>query len=126
MKKLAYLTLLLSSMSVHAQSRDAIMGPEQGLWQTLVMILIAMLFFYFILWRPEQKRRQALDQQRDTMKQGDTVIAMGIKGTVLRIDKDTVIVKMYDGAKVEFLKGAVTEVVQGSEEDGRKAEKENK
>jgi len=29
-----------------------------------IMIGIAMVFFYFILWRPEQKRRKLMEQQR--------------------------------------------------------------
>ena len=49
---------------------------DSGIWQTVMMIGIAMLFFYFILWRPEQKRRKALDDQRNSMKKGDRVVAV--------------------------------------------------
>jgi len=76
-------------------------------------------FFYFILWRPEQKRRKALENQRSTLKKGDRVTAMGIIGTVLRIQEHTVILKMYDGAKIEVIKGAITDVIPGSEEDAK-------
>lgn len=81
-----------------------------GLMQTLVMIGIALLFFYFILWRPEQKRRKALQNQRNSMKKGDKVTAMGIIGTLEDIQENTVILKMVDGAKVEMLKAAITDV----------------
>jgi len=90
---------------------------DQGIWQTLVMIGIAILFFYFILWRPEQKRRKALEEQRESLQKGDKVTAMGIIGTVLRVQERTVILKLYDGAKIEVLKGAITEVAPGSEEE---------
>ncbi|MBP9841776.1 MAG: preprotein translocase subunit YajC [Simkaniaceae bacterium] len=89
---------------------DATVGREQNLWQTLVIIGIFFVFFYFILWRPEQKKRKKLEQQRQGMKVGDRVTAMGIIGTVARIQEHTVIVKMVDGAKVEFIKGAITDV----------------
>jgi preprotein translocase subunit YajC len=84
--------------------------PDGGLWQTVIMLGIAAVFFYFILFRPEQKRRQMLEEQRTSMKQGDKVIAMGILGEVVRVQDETVIVKMHDGSKLEFLRGAITEV----------------
>lgn len=96
--------------------------PDQGFWQTFVMIGIALIFFYFILWRPEQKRRQQMEQTRSALKTGDRVTAMGIIGTVVKIQDQTVILKMYDGSKVEFLKGAITEVVPGTEEGSKKAD----
>lgn len=85
--------------------------PDQGLTQTLVMITIAMVFFYFILWRPEQKRRKEIENQRSGLKKGDRVTAMGIIGTVISVKEHTVILKMYDGAKIEMLKAAISEIL---------------
>lgn len=75
-----------------------------------------MSFFYFILWRPEHKRRKEIEKKRGSMKKGDKVTAMGIVGTVDRIKEQTVIVKMVDGAKIEFLKAAISEVSMKEEE----------
>lgn len=105
---------------------DDMPPPDQGMWQTMIMISIAFLFFYFLLMRPEQKRRKAMDEQRNAMKKGDRVVAMGILGSVLRIQEQTVILKMYDGSKIEVLKGAISEVTPGSEDDIKKAEKEDR
>jgi len=93
-------------------------------WQTIIMILVALLFFYFILWRPEQKRRKAIETKRSGMKKGDRVTAMGIIGTVHNVSDQTVILKMHDGAKLEFLKQAITEVHE--EAVTEKPEKEEK
>jgi preprotein translocase subunit YajC len=81
---------------------------------TIVMLAIAMLFFYFILWRPEQKRRKVAEQMRAALKKGDRVTAMGILGIVSKIQEHTVILKMVDGAKIEVLKAAITDVQPGS------------
>jgi len=89
---------------------DSAAGSEGGFTQTLIMIAVALFFFYFILWRPEQKRRKKVEQQRSGMKQGDKVTAMGIVGVVDDIRETTVVLTMVDGAKVEFLKHAITEV----------------
>lgn len=124
MKKCLFVLLTLP-MSLLAQDAPT-PPPEQSFYQTLVMIAIALMFFYFILWRPEQKRRKAMEEQRSALKQGDRVTAMGIIGTVVRIQDQTVILKMYDGSKVEFVKGAITEILPGTDEDAKKADKEDK
>ncbi len=110
---------------VFADSVESIPPRDQGLWQTLAMVGIALVFFYFILWRPEQKRRKEMDQKRDTMKKGDRVTAMGIVGTVAKVQEHTIIVKMVDGNKIEFLKGAISEVLPATEQEAAKAEKED-
>lgn len=107
---------LFASGHLMAEGGEAV-GRDHNMWQTVVMIAIAMLFFYFILWRPEQKRRKALEEQRSSMKKGDKVTAMGILGTVVRVQEQTVILKMFDGSKIEVLKGAITEVAPGSESE---------
>lgn len=111
----------LMSSKLLAEGEEAL-PPDQSLWQTAVMIGIAFAFFYVILWRPEQKRRKALDEKRGAMKQGDRVAAMGILGTVVRVKEDTVILKMYDGAKLEFYKAAVTDILPESSSEGKKGE----
>jgi preprotein translocase subunit YajC len=99
--------------------------PDQGFLQMLMIFAICGLFFYLILWKPEQKRRKAMEDVRNSLKKGDRVTAMGILGTVIRVQENTVIIKLYDGAKMEVLKGAITEVTPGSEDDVKKAEKDS-
>jgi preprotein translocase subunit YajC len=126
MKAKCYLLLvtlsLLLSGRLFAEGEEAAPPPDQSFWQTLVMIGIAFLFFYVILWRPEQKRRKALEEQRTALKKGDRVAAMGIIGTVLRIGEQTVILKMYDGTKLEFYKAAITDILPETDENGKKVE----
>lgn len=131
MKRMIYfflsMQMFMLSGGLFAVDEEAPPQPrDQGFTQTLVMIGIALLFFYIILWRPEQKRRKAAEELRNSLKKGDRVTAMGMIGTVLRIQEQTVIIKMYDGSKIEFLKGAISDVVPGTEEDVKKAEKEDK
>ncbi|HEV8052638.1 MAG TPA: preprotein translocase subunit YajC [Parachlamydiaceae bacterium] len=131
MKKIMYSliclqTMLISSPLLANLEDDGMPSPDQGIMQTVMMISIALIFFYFILWRPEQKRRKEIETLRSSLKKGDRVTAVGIIGTVLRIQEQTVILKMYDGSKIEVLKGAITEVIAGTEEDAKKAEKEDR
>lgn len=101
-------------------AQDASPTPGGGISQTLIMIGIALVFFYFILWRPEQKRRKMAETMRNSLKKGDRVTAMGIIGRVEKIQDQTVILKMVDGAKIEFLKAAITDVQASTEEESRK------
>jgi preprotein translocase subunit YajC len=113
------LLFLLPAAGLFAQE-SAPANPGGGMTQTLIMIGIALVFFYFILWRPEQKRRKASEQMRSALKKGDRVTAMGIVGKIDRIQDQTVILKMVDGAKIEMLKAAITDVQPASDEDSRK------
>ena len=117
MKKL-FSTLAASQLllNFNLSAQEAPPMRDQGFIQTLVMMAIALLFFYFILWRPEQKRRKQLEKQRNTLRQGDKVTAVGIIGTVIRVQENTVILKMYDGSKIEVLKAAITDVMPDSDE----------
>lgn len=94
--------------SLLAQAAPAAQGG--GMMQTFIMIGVALVFFYFILWRPEQTRRKAAEAMRSAMKKGDKVTAMAIIGTVDRITDHTVVMKMIDGSKIEVLKAAITDV----------------
>jgi preprotein translocase subunit YajC len=124
MKNLFILVGTLPAFSLFAQGDEAAPPPTQGFSQMLILFAIAMLFFYFILWRPEQKRRKAMDDVRGKLKKGDRVNAIGIIGTVVRVNEQTVILRMVDGAKIEVVKAAITEVTPGSDEDVKKIESE--
>jgi preprotein translocase subunit YajC len=114
--------VLLLNGRLFAQEAEAPVLPDDSLWQTLIMIGIAFMFFYVILWRPEQKRRKALEDQRSSLQRGDRVSALGIIGTVVKIGDQTVILKMYDGSKLEFYKAAISDVIPETDESGKKVE----
>ncbi|MCB1108246.1 MAG: preprotein translocase subunit YajC [Chlamydiia bacterium] len=93
---------------------DAAAAPTQNLWQTVMMIGVAVVFFYFILWRPEKKRRKAMETKRSSMQKGDQVTAMGIIGKVVKIDDATVTITTGGDTKIEMLKAAITDVTPAS------------
>ncbi len=131
MKKMIYSLVCLQavffSSGLFAEGEVEALPPRDGsFWQTIVMIGIAILFGYFIIWRPEQKRRKTMETQRSALKKGDRVTAMGIIGTVVRIQEHTIILRMYDGSKIEFVKAAITDVMPGTDEEAKKIDKEEK
>ncbi len=91
-------------------------SPQGGFMQMFIMLGMAVVFFYFIMWKPDQKRRQAAEAMRSALKKGDKVTAMAIVGTIDRFNQDTVVLKMIDGSKIEVLKASITEVHSHSNE----------
>ena len=57
----------------------------------IIMLAIFAAVFYFLLIRPEKKRKKQAQEQRDAMKVGDTVITIGgITGEIEKIRKETI------------------------------------
>lgn len=107
MKK-CLLPLFLAPCSLFAEA-NTVAAPDQGFTQTLVMVVIALVFFYLILWRPEQKRKKEMLEQRSKMKKGDHIVVMGVVGTISKIKETTVVVRSAD-SEIEFIKAAISEV----------------
>ena len=98
------------------QAAQTIQAQTQGFEQTLMMIVVAVVFFYFILWRPESKRRKELETKRSGLKKGDrVVVAGGILGEVFKVQNETLIIRLTDGAKMEVLKTSIQDVQAGAE-----------
>ena len=95
-------------MNINFLAQEA--AKTQDLTQTLVMLVVIMGAFYLILWRPEQKKRKALEQKKTAIQKGDRVVAVGIVGTVHKILETSVVLTMVDGSKIEVLKTAISEV----------------
>lgn len=117
---LASLGAMTAALPLMAEGAEP---ARQGgsLFQTVLMIGVAVVFFYFILWRPEQKRRKQMEKVRSSLKKGDRVTAMGMVGTVVKVQDNSVILSLYEGAKVEILKAAITDVQAAAEEKVEKA-----
>ena len=113
MKKFFPLLALPAIFPALLSAQEAAPNTQGSMVSTLMMIGVAILFFYFILWRPEQKRRKESEKMRSLLKKGDKVTAMAILGTIDRINEQTVVLKMIDGSKIEMLKAAITDVQSG-------------
>ena len=115
MKKILMFTIpaLCTTASAFAQTEPA--TGNSNLMQMLFMIGFAVVFFYFIIWRPDQKRRKQMEQMRSSIAKGDRVTVMGILGTIDKVEKDTVILSLYQGGKMEVLKNAITDIQPAKE-----------
>ncbi len=113
--RLASALALLPALVFAQEAPQAPQMPDNNFTQTLFMLGMGLVFFYFVLYRPEQKKRKVLEESKDQMKFGDRVVAVGIVGTIHKVEKETVILKMVDGNKIEVLKAAITEVLPANQ-----------
>ncbi len=81
-----------------------------GLFGMLPMLLIMVGVFYFMLIRPENKRKKEAEQLRSNMKNGDKVTTIGgIMGTVVDVKGDSFVMETSaDQVRIEFAKWALS------------------
>ena len=81
-----------------------------GLVGMLPMLLIMVAVFYFMIIRPENKRKKEAEQMRSTLKKGDKVVTIGgITGTVVDVkDNKFVLETGADQVRIEFEKWALS------------------
>ena len=94
----------------------------------IVMIVLMFAIMYFLMIRPENKRKKKAQEMRDSLKKGDVITSIGgIVGKIVQVNKDTIIIETSeDRVRMELTKWAVSSVgVQTGEqpEESKKGEK---
>jgi len=85
-----------------------------------ILMLVAMFaIFYFMLIRPENKRKKQAEELRNSLKKGDKVTTIGgIIGTIVFVGQDTLVIETGDDrVRLEVTKWAIsTTGIQTSEQ----------
>ena len=100
---------------------------EQGT-SMIIMLVLMFAIMYFMMIRPENKRKKKAQEMRDSLKKGDVITSIGgIVGKIAHVNKDTIIIETSeDRVRMELTKWAVSSVgVQTGEqpEELKKGEK---
>ena len=97
-------------MYIFAADAATTPGGAGSLLPTLVMIGIMIAVFYFILIRPENKRKKQAEELRNSLKVGDDVTTIGgITGTICAVKDKTVVIETgADRVRIELTKWAVS------------------
>ncbi len=98
-----------------------------GGWTTILMIVLMLGVFYFMLIRPENKRKKEAEQLRSSLKVGDEIVTIGgIVGTVVSVKEDRFVIETgADQVRVELAKWALSSnetAAAAAKEEARKAE----
>ena len=74
-------------------------------------ILVMLLIFYFLLYRPQKKARQERDAMLSSLKVGSRVITIGgIYGTIVGLTNEIVRLKVADNVTIEVARGSINGV----------------
>lgn len=84
--------------------------PAGNLTSTILMLVVMLGVFYFMLIRPENKRKKEQEQMRSELKTGDKVTTIGgITGTVVNVKDDKFVLETgADQVRIEFVKWALS------------------
>ena len=84
--------------------------PGMGMGSTVIMLVVMIGVFYFMLIRPETKRKKEAEQMRSSMKVGDRITTIGgITGNVVSVKDDKFVIETgADQVRIEFSKWALS------------------
>jgi preprotein translocase subunit YajC len=87
------------------------MGGGQGM-QSILMLGLMVLVFYFFMIRPQMKKQKDLKKFREGLKAGDKIVSIGgIHGKILEISDSTVLIQS-EGTKLRLEKSAVSQAME--------------
>ena len=83
-------------------------GASMG--STVIMLVLMVGVFYFMLIRPENKRKKEAEAMRGSVKTGDKITTIGgIIGTVVNVKEDKIVIETSaDQVRMELAKGAIS------------------
>ena len=92
---------------IHYLEATAATGDMGG---TIFMILAMIAIFYFMLIRPENKRKKEAEQTRNSVKTGDEIVTIGgICGTVVNVKEDKLVIETgADQVRIELMKWSIS------------------
>lgn len=75
-------------------------------------ILLMILIFYFLLYRPQKRAHDARNKMLDALKVGNRVITLGgVYGTITKLSDDIVTLKIADKVEVDVSRNAINSVI---------------
>ena len=98
-----------------------------GMASPLIMMVIMFAIFYFMLIRPENKRKKEAEQMRSSVRTGDKIVTIGgIVGTVVNVKENRIVIETgADQVRIELEKWAISSnetAAEAAKAEAKKAE----
>ena len=99
-----------------------------GLEGFLIPLVLMIAIFYFMLIRPENKKKKAASKMRSELAVGDEITTIGgVVGTICAVKEDTIVIETSaDRVRLEFTKWAVSSKGTQAVQDGAGDTKDSK
>lgn len=93
----------------------------------LIMLLVMVAVMYFMIWRPESKRKKQAEEMRSSLKKGDQITTIGgIMGRIVHVSDETIVIETSDDrVRMELAKWSVStnNTARSDDKKDKKAEK---
>ncbi len=97
-------------------------GNSLSLFLPFILIIGVM---YFLVMRPQQKRRREAMELQNKLGPGDDIVTIGgLHGTVVSIEDDVVLLEIAPEVQVRFARPAIARVVTRADEPVTEADDE--
>lgn len=86
----------------------------QSTFTSLVPMLLIFVVFYFLLIRPQEKKRKAQEQLVSTAKPGEEVVLhSGLYGKIVKVNENdsTINVQIAENTEVKVMQSAIAEII---------------
>ena len=88
------------------------MGDIQQILQASWPILLMVVIFSFLLWRPQKKQQKERANLLSSLKKGQKIVTIGgIYGEIVELDDEKIKVQVADKVEMTFSRSAVASVV---------------
>ena len=100
-------------------------APTGGLLSPLIMLVAMFAIMYFMMIRPENKRKKEAEEMRASIRKGDSITTIGgIIGTVVDVKENNIVIETSaDQVRIELAKWAVSSNETASENAKAEAKK---
>ena len=87
---------------------EDILQVLQTSWPILLMVVI----FYFLLWRPQQKQQKERANLLGSLKKGQKIVTIGgMYGEIVELDDEKVMVQVSEKVELTFARSAIANVL---------------
>ncbi len=99
-------------------------STQQNGWSMWVMLGLMFIIFYFFMIRPQKKKQQELQKQRESMKKGDKVVtAGGIYGIIKEIQETTMLIEIDKEVCMKVDKGSIYLILDDARKENQELDK---
>ena len=90
-------------------------GGSGSIVPTLVTFGLVFVIFYFLIIRPQNKKKKDAAELLKALKKGDHVVTIGgIHGTIQSLKDDSVVLKIDGNTKITMSRSAISNVAEQS------------
>lgn len=97
----------------YAEAAGTVAAPAGGSpFSLIVMGAVFFLFFYFLMWRPQNKRAKEHRELLNSLVKGDEIITSGgVLGKINKISEQYVGLSVHEGVDMVIQKAAIVSVL---------------